>query len=323
MATNSTVPEVNADWSVITRRAACTAAARSFFAERDVVEIDVPCLQRGANLDHGVQLMQALTSATKHVANPPSSSASRYLATSPEHSLKRIVAMHQRDCYALCPAFRAGEEGRWHAPEFRMLEWYRLGMSLGTIAQEVCDLANRILGVQHAHHWLSYREAFRTYAKIDPFADGPAQWRQQLPAAAPDLPDDEILDYLLVTAVEPHLGRNGWQWLHAYPAEQAAQAQHYHDQDGYRVAARAELYWQGIELANAYHECSDADELRQRFMAEAAQRDPAPTIDEAYLKSVSALPDCCGVALGWERLLVCAFGLHSVAEVQALGWSCA
>ena len=160
-----------ADLNTLTRRAELTAAARLFFHERTILEIDVPCIQRGANLDHGVELLTIKNAGEI-----------RYLATSPEHSLKRIIADHNCDCYALCPAFRHGEHGTRHSPEFRMPEWYRLNFSLEQICNEVCTLADTLCNKTHSITWLSYREAFQHYAGIDPFTETPQHWRENYPA---------------------------------------------------------------------------------------------------------------------------------------------
>jgi len=286
---------------------------REFFAARDVLEVDVPLLQGGGNLDRGVE--PALVS----LPDGP-----RWLITSPEHPLKRLLAAGAGDCWSLSPCVRAGELGARHAPEFRMLEWYRTGFDHHRLAAECVALAARCCEDTEDYDTLSYREAFQTHAGCDPLRADDAELAAALgeERAATCAGDRAaMLDLLLAEQVQPALGRTRWCVLIDWPAEQAAQARHVTDAHGAEVAARFELYRDGLELANGYWELRDAEELAGRLSHEQAQRADAPTRDQRFESAMRAgLPDCAGVALGFDRLLMLALGKQHIDEVQAFGW---
>lgn len=279
-----------ASLATLRARSAIVERVRRFFAERDVLEVDPPLLQPGANLDHGVQPMRV---------------GDAYLPTSPEHALKRLVAACRHDVWALAPAFRAHERDVRHQPEFRMLEWYRLGWDDVRLADETVDILRLITGLGGPAERLSWREAWAR-AGIDPDAV----------QAADGFNREERLDLLLTERVEPLLGRGCWTILTDYPASGAAQARVRRDAQGRPVAARFELYRDGIELANGYHECSDAAELRARHVAELPLH-PGCTLDESFHACLAAgFPDCAGVAVGFDRAVMLALGLPDVASTM-------
>jgi lysyl-tRNA synthetase class 2 len=227
--------------------------------------------------------------------------------------------------WALSPAFRQGECGRLHAPEFRMLEWYRPGWDDRRIAAETIALLAALTGWPPDHETIAWRDAFRRHAGLDPRTATMDDLRRRLgpDAAAVGADRDAALDLILVRDVEPGLGRGRWTVLTDYPAAAAAQARLRTDADGIPVAARFELYRDGIELANGYWELADAGELDARLDAELARRDPALGFarDARYAAAMAAgLPDCAGVAVGFDRVVMLALGLGSVAETQAFGW---
>lgn len=271
-------------------RSAIVERVRRFFAERGVLEVDPPLLQPGANLDHGVQPMRV----DRH-----------FLPTSPEHALKRLVAAYRHDVWALAPAFRAGERGVRHQSEFRMLEWYRLGWDDVRLADETVELLRLVTGLPGPAERLSWHDAW-TRAGLDP----------DTVQAADGFSREERLDLLLTERVEPLLGRGCWTILADYPASGAAQARVRRDAQGRPVAARFELYRDGIELANGYHECSDAAELRARHEAELPLH-PGCIIDEAFHACLAeGFPDCAGVAVGFDRAVMLALGLPDVASTM-------
>lgn len=275
-------------------RSAMVDRVRRFFAERSVLEVDTPVLQGGANLDHGVQ---------------PFRLRERFLPTSPEHPLKRLVAAYGCDVWTLAPAFRAGERGARHQPEFRMLEWYRVGWDDTRLADETVEVLRAITGLPGAVERIAWRDAFLA-AGIDPDTVAPADGFSR----------DERLDLLLTERVEPRLGRGVWTVLVDYPATGAAQARLRRDAAGRSVAARFEIYRDGIELANGYHECVDAADLAARHAAELPLH-PDCVRDERFHAAMAAgLPDCAGVALGFDRAVMLALGLTDVAETMAFGW---
>jgi lysyl-tRNA synthetase class 2 len=271
-------------------RSAMVGRVRRFFAERGVLEVDPPLLQAGANLDHGVV---------------PMAVGSSFLPTSPEHPLKRLVAAYGADVWALAPAFRAGERGQRHSPEFRMLEWYRVGWDDVRLADETVEVLRCITGLAGAVERLAWRDAWARVG-LDPDAV----------VAAEGFSRDERLDLLLTEHVEPLLGRGCWTVLTDYPATGAAQARLRRDAAGRPVAARFELYRDGIELANGYHECRDAGELRARHDAELPLH-PGCTLDADFHACLAAgFPDCAGVAVGFDRAVMIALGLPSVAATM-------
>ncbi len=286
---------------------------RAFFRARGVLEVDTPVLQGGANLDHGVTPMSVRVG-----------DGLRFLPTSPEHPLKRLVAAGCGDVWTLAPAFRSGERGQRHAPEFRMLEWYRLGWDDRQLASEAIALLASLTGWSTDHTVLTWRDAFIAHAGIDPVTDDDATIIARLGADAAVAAGERriALDLLLARDVEPRLGRATWTVLTDYPAEQCAQARIRTDSNAVPVAARFEIYRDGIELANGYHELLDGSDLRERLNRELAQRTTGERLDERFLAAMSAgLPDCAGVAIGFDRVVMLALGLASVEQTQAFGWS--
>jgi lysyl-tRNA synthetase class 2 len=298
---------------VLRQRAQLVDRVRTFFRERAVLEVDTPILQGGANLDHGVVPVRvALDSGT------------RFLPTSPEHPLKRLVASGYGDVWTLAPAFRSGEHGRRHAPEFRMLEWYRLGWDDRRLAHEVIALLALLTGWSHHHEVVTWRDAFRRHAGLDPVTATTAMVLERLGQDAPVAGGDRrvALDLLLTRAVEPALGRGAWTVVSDYPTDQCAQARLRADADGGQVAARFEIYRDGIELANGYHELSDGIALRERQVRELASRTAGELPDERFLGAMAAgFPDCAGVAVGFDRVVMLALGLPDVAATQAFAWN--
>jgi elongation factor P--(R)-beta-lysine ligase len=272
-------------------RSAMVDRVRRFFAERGVLEVDTPVLQPGANLDHGTQPMRC---------------ADRFLPTSPEHPLKRLVAAYRCDVWTLAPAFRSGERGARHRPEFRMLEWYRVGWDDLRIAEETIAVLRAITALPGTVERLSWHDAWRR-AGIDPDAV----------QAEEGFSCEERLDLLLTERVEPLLGRGCWTVLCDYPASGAAQARIRCDAAGRAVAARFEIYRDGIELANGYHECIDAGELLTRHQAELPTH-PGCALDPAFHAALAAgMPDCAGVAIGFDRAVMLGLGLSDIAETMA------
>lgn len=297
---------------VLRRRAELVGRTRTFFHDRGVLEVDTPVLQGGANLDHGVTPMRIEVAGL-----------ARFLPTSPEHPLKRLVAAGTGDVWTLAPAFRAGERGKRHAPEFRMLEWYRVGWDHRRLATEVIALLSTLTGWNDEHEIITWRDAFRTHAGIDPLNTDDAAVRARLGADAAVADNDRriALDLLLTRDVEPRLGRGRWTVLTDYPADQCAQARIRQAADGTPVAARFEIYRDGIELANGYHELLDGGALRECLEQELASRCTGEQLDERFLRAMAhGLPDCAGVAVGFDRVVMLALGLPDVAATQAFDW---
>lgn len=305
-------------------RARILAGIRAFFAARSVLEVETPALSRAAVTAPYLESFSSLY-------HGPGSANGRplYLHTSPEFPMKRLLAAGSGPIYQIARVFRQGEMGSRHNPEFSMLEWYRPTFDHHALMDEVDHLVGGIIG-EHvalgATERLSYAEAFQRYAAIDPFTAGVDELRQHVKrhniGYVGDLGEqrDAWLDLILTHQIEPHLGDERLTFIYDYPASQAALAR---VRDGNPpVAERFELYFRGMELANGFHELADAGEQRRRFEAEQAERqaqglDTVP-MDENLLAALNyGLPDCSGVALGVDRLVMIAAGADSIEDVIA------
>lgn len=318
----------SADWRPTAGRAALVlrarlyATIRAFFAERGVLEVETPLLSRAGNTDPNIASFR--TAFTGPAAAGP---AERWLRTSPEYPLKRLLAAGIGDCYELGRVFRDGESGRRHNPEFTLLEWYRVGWDHRRLMQETAALvqaALSLVGDAPSVETLDYRTLFRRHAGVDPFFDSESTLRAALAGAAAvdadGLDRDNWLHLLLTHRIEPRLPRDRLTVVHDFPASQAALARIRPGDPP--VAERFELYVGAVELANGYHELADAAEQRRRFEADCARRrlrgEPEPAIDDALLAALDhGLPDCAGVALGVDRLLMAMGAGERIADVIA------
>lgn len=309
----------SATLDALRQRAAMLARIRGYFAEQGVVEVDTPLLSRAAVTDVHLESIAAEVTGAGRM----------YLQTSPEYAMKRLLAAGLGDCYQVCRVFRDGERGAHHNPEFTMIEWYRVGFDAARLMEDVEVAVQRMLaGLRDlpAAERLSYRDAVRRFGGADPMTASAGELASVLegrgiampPAALEDR--DALLDLLVSTVVGPQLGRGRPTFVHDYPASQAALARI--RQGEYPVAERFELYLDGLELANGFHELADAGEQRSRFEADlaarAAQGRPGRPVDERFLAALGhGLPDCSGVALGFDRLVMAACGLDSIDEALA------
>ncbi len=290
---------------------------RDFFRDRQVLEVDTPLLCSAGVTDPAIEPLTVIGGL--------SVPATRYLQTSPEYAMKRLLAAGSGPIYQLGKAFRDGEAGRRHNPEFTMLEWYRPGFDHHQLMAEVAALMQHCLG---RDEWrkVSYRELFQQTLDIDPFTAGVSQLRDCARSRIEvefDSDDADLwLDLLMSHIIEP--GLSGLCFVYDYPATQAALAQLRETEDAV-VAERFELYIDGVELANGYHELGDARELQQRFERDNARRvanrqSPRP-LDERFLAAmVAGMPACSGVALGVDRLLSIATGEADIRKLMPLAW---
>lgn len=298
------------------------AEIRDFFRRAGVMEVETPLCASAPTPD------PALASFWTSYLGPGYPTGKRlYLQTSPEFAMKRLLAAGSGPIYQISKAFRNGESGRWHNPEFTILEWYRLGWDHHALMAEVAALVQKILGADRPLEKHSYGDLFAQYLGLDAHAADSRELRacalrQGLAGAAKlELPDREAwLDFLLTACIEPRLGRDGLCFVYDYPASKASLARIRAGSPP--VAERFELYIQGIELANGFHELADAKEQRRRFEQEADSRrragQEAPPLDEYFLAALDAgLPSCSGVALGVDRLLMLALGRQRIDEVIA------
>ena len=301
----------------IRRRAQALRWTREFFHERGVLEVETPAMVNAAVSDVNLGSVRV---------EMPGRDAPLFLHTSPEYAMKRLLAAGSGDIYQVCHVYRGAERGRQHNPEFTMLEWYRLGFSLDELMDEVGQLVRGLLREELPVEMLSYREAVATHAGFDPLDAPDAELIRAAEVLGMDSAHshrasrDELLDLIVGAQVGPALGANALTFVHGYPASQAALARL--DSTDPRVALRFELYHRGIELANGYHELSEINEQRQRFGNDQELRRrrglPVNPLDPNLLAALEAgLPDCAGVALGFDRVLMLAMGTASIDDVLA------
>ncbi|KAB7778489.1 MULTISPECIES: EF-P lysine aminoacylase EpmA [Xanthomonas] len=306
--------------STLQLRARLNAAIRGFFAARGVLEVETPMLSAAGNTEPNIDSFQ--TRFSGHVDAGP---ALRWLRTSPEYPLKRLLAAGIGDCYELGRVFRNGEAGGRHNPEFTMLEWYRVGWDHRQLIEETVELvrtALALVGRSATLQVLSYRELFLQGLGLDPFA-APLEALQQplreIHIDADGLGRDDWLDLLMTHCLQPAFPADRLTVVHDWPASQCALAR-VRDGDP-PVAERFELYLGSYELANGYHELNDAAEQRRRFLRDHALRQARgavlPPLDERLLQALPALPDCAGVAVGVDRLLMAMRGTAQIGDVLA------
>lgn len=295
---------------------------RAFFYARDVLEVDTPMLSQGATPDLHLRSLKSAVQIPGQAGTQ-----TYYLHTSPEYPMKRLLCEGSGDIFYLGKVFRNGDLSPRHQIEFSMLEWYRLGFSLQQLIEETCALVNSVLPQPRSIQHLSYQQAFAQFAGIDDIFSANAQdcidclQRHNIPEIVGVEPDDKVLweQLVLTEVIEPQLGHDLITVIDAFPARDAALAQI--SSHNPLVAERFEVFVDAMELANGYHELADADLYRQRFRESLRQRseaelEPVP-LDENLLTTLAekGLPDCSGVALGVDRLLMLSLGVKDIAEV--------
>jgi lysyl-tRNA synthetase class 2 len=305
-------------------RAETYAQIRAFFAAREVLEVETPILSAAGNTDPNIQSFR-----TRFSGHVDAGARERWLRTSPEFPLKRLLAAGLGDCYELGRVFRDGEAGGRHNPEFTMLEWYRVGWDEAKLAREVIDLLERVL-VQAGRTFdiveTTYRGLFGDALGIDPLTDPLERLQAPLASSGIDpegLERDDWLDLLMTHKIQPTFPRDRITVVSDYPASQCALARIREDDPP--VAKRFEAYVGPYEVANGYHELNDPAEQRARFERDNAKRrarglDEVP-IDENLLAVLGDMPDCAGVALGVERLLMVLARTDAIADVLAFPFS--
>ena len=308
-------------------RARLYATIRAFFEKRQVLEVDTPVLSRAGNTDPNIASFHLEFSGRTDGAP-----RTRWLRTSPEFALKRLLAAGIGDCYELGRVFRDGEAGGRHNPEFTMLEWYRVGWNHLRLADETIELVQAALAMMGRNATVTrtaFRDLYQDTLGIDPFTADEGMLRNAIGDVRIDpegLTRDDWLDLLMTHRIQPGFAPDTILVVHDYPASQCALARIRDEEDGMQVAERFELYLGPLELANGYHELLDASEQRQRFERDVAMRaarnQPAPPVDEALLAALQAgLPPCAGVALGIERLLMSMLGSDRIADVLAFDFA--
>lgn len=288
---------------------------RAFFSAREILEVDTPLLSHAAPIDTHIEVM-SIDFKTGEKG---------YLHTSPEYAMKRLLSEGSGDIYQLSHVFRAEEAGRLHNPEFTMIEWYRIGVSFQFLIDETLELIQLFLGEIPVHIY-TYAEAFKKFVGIDHHTASPSDLKKiaeknRLPLTSDvdSWDKDTFLHFLMAFLIEPQFA--GLNIIRDFPATQAALAQI--SPNG--VAERFEVYFNGIELANGFHELTDPLEQRRRFVLANQERQKLGKetlpIDEHFLAALEkGLPDSCGVAVGFDRLLMLQSKKESIKEILPFAW---
>ena len=312
-----------ADLQQLRRRAQLLAVIRQFFAERDVLEVETPLLCRATGTDPNLDFFSS------QFLNPPQNQT-LFLQTSPEFAMKRLLAAGSGSIYQICKAFRNGEAGRFHNPEFTILEWYRVGFDLQQLMDEVAELLMSLLTPsmpQLVVNRLSYQQLFLELTGLEPLVFYRPSYRQY--AAEHDFPESDDLcgddhalwlDFLFSHCVQKNMPRDTICLVHDYPAIQSSLARV--SPEDPKVAERFEVFINGMELGNGFFELSDAEEQEARFDREIAYRYARGLAsvekDQRLLDALKAgLPDCSGVAIGLDRLLMVAGACDAIEQVLA------
>jgi lysyl-tRNA synthetase class 2 len=297
-------------------RAALLADVRTFFSDRKIMEVETPVLSKAGNSDPNICNIST------------DSRAKKFMRTSPEYAMKRLLASGHGDIYEMGRVFRAGEAGRYHNPEFTLLEWYRIGWKYLDLADEVIDLI-QICGKGQFDHWpvnrVTYRELFLQQTGLDPLNCEESDLEicaMERGIQAGPMNQQEWLDLVLSQVIQPSLPGETFTILHEFPPEQAALARIRGGDTP--VAERFEIYLGQMELANGYQELTDADEQLLRFQRESkmatGRGEETVPIDENLVSALRhGLPECAGVALGVDRLLMSCLKMDRIDGVLAFG----
>ncbi|KGJ94503.1 elongation factor P--(R)-beta-lysine ligase [Colwellia psychrerythraea] len=311
-------------WQNAQKRAQILQKLRQFFAERDVVEVETPALSQGTVTD---VYLDAITCHYDFLVDSPAGhSTELFLQTSPEFHMKRLLAAGYGCIYSIAKAFRHEESGRNHNPEFTMLEWYRIGFDQFDLMSEVSELLTAVLDCNESL-FSSYRDVFIKTVSVDPLVatfdelfevlakhGKAADWLIEMNDA------DLLLQFIFTEIIEPTIGIDQPQFIYDFPVAQASLAKKSIDDP--RVAQRFECYFKGIELVNGFNELTDASEQVARFEQDNAKREQqglaVKPIDGNFIAALNhGLPQCSGVALGIDRLVMLALDIQEISKVQS------
>lgn len=313
--------QASMSWQHAKQRAQVLGKIRAFFLARNVIEVDTPLLAQATVTD--VHLDAFITHYNYSQDSHCDESKALYAQTSPEFAMKRLLASGYGCCYQICKAFRHEQHGRYHNPEFTMLEWYRLGFDHFKLMDEVASLLILVLDCQQVER-ISYQDLFIKEVNIDPLiAD-----REQLItliSSRDKLSDwlehedcvDTLLQFIMAELIEPNIGKCMPCFVYNFPASQASLAKI--NRQDVRVAERFECYFKGIELANGFHELTDAKQQKLRFDQDNDMRirlgKAEHDIDNNFISALEfGLPACAGVALGIDRLVMLALSLSKIDQ---------
>jgi len=298
-------------------------AIRKFFIDRDVLEVETPLLSHGSGTDPNLDFF------TTTLCLPPSRQT-LFLQTSPENAMKRLLAAGSGSIFQICKAFRNGETGRYHNPEFTMLEWYRVGFSLPQLMDEIAELIGFLCDGHlslHQSQRFSYQDIFERYTGLNPLKFAYQDYcnyalANQLPDAVNLCGHDHVLwlDLLFSHKVQPRLGDNALCMVYGYPACQSSLARI--NKHNPCLTDRVEVFLNGIELGNGYFELTDAVEQENRFDQEITIRQTGKrsvAVKDGHLIEAlkAGLPECSGMAIGLDRLLMLLTGSANISEVLA------
>lgn len=298
---------------------------RHFFTQREVLEVETPMLSEAGNTDPNIESFHLQSSGTNNAGKP-----TRWLRTSPEFALKRLLSSGIGDCYELGRVFRNGEFGGKHNPEFTMLEWYRVGWNHQQLIEECLALVEGIFNIQNRKLSVcrfTYQDLYLEHVGLDPHlcsdADLIVMIKQKIKMDLDGLNRDDYLNVIMTHLIEPQLPASQLTAVYDFPASQCALAKIRND--SVPVAERFELYLGSYELANGYHELTDSIEQRRRFtqdlLIRTQRKDILPDIDERLLQSMSDMPACSGVAMGIDRLMMALSNHKLISEVIAFDFS--
>lgn len=301
-------------------RAALLATIRQFFAEKSVLEVETPLLS------HSIGTDPQLAFFTTDYCLPPLQQT-LFLQTSPEFAMKRLLAAGSGSIYQISKAFRNGESGRFHNPEFTLLEWYRVGFSLPQLMDEVDELISRLFNQRPLlkTQRVSYQQVFSTFTGLDPLVFSYQNYcvfakQNQIPEAIAICGHDHALwlDFIFSHKVQAHLGNNALCMVYGYPACQSSLARI--NEQCPEITDRVELFIDGVELGNGYYELTDANEQSRRFDKERAirqqQKQPVSVLNQHLIAALeSGLPTCSGIAIGLDRLLMLLSNSSSIDDV--------
>jgi lysyl-tRNA synthetase class 2 len=300
----------SASLTALQQRARIYHQIRTFFDTRDCLEVDTPLLSPSTNTDANIESIKASNLGQ-----------TLYLQTSPEFAMKRLLAAGVGSIYQICHAFREGEKGRRHNPEFTLLEWYRIGFDYQQLMDEIECLIDNISGESNHYQRISYRQLVLDHIDVDMDKIELLGLQQKVDQLVPgtrvaELDVDQCLDLLIGLVIAPEI--TGYVFVYDYPVSQAALARV--KTTNPNVAERFELFYNGLELANGFSELCDSSQQRARFEGDnnrrlAAGLEPYP-VDELLLSALnSGLPECAGVAIGLDRLLMVLLGKGSIDQV--------
>ena len=315
----------SASMMALRERANLLRSVRQYFDRTGAMVVETPMLSSNATVDVYINSF-----STEFEPIGGGGLQTYYLHTSPEFPMKRLLAAGSGDIYSLGRVFRNGEAGGRHNPEFTMLEWYRIGMDQQRMMDDVSSLLSLICQFTEVRR-CSYGELFEEHLSINPYAATDSELDQlvqsKVDAGLTGLERNDCLDLLFSKHIEPTLGatNNGvleGVFVYDYPETMSALARLRTNEQGEQVAARFELFVNGVELANGYHELLDAEEQEKRFKAEQDKRrgrgfDIFP-YDKRMIGALEhGMPDCAGVAMGVDRLLMLMMNTKNISEVIA------